>query len=107
LDLLGRTPKVGALCPRPRVAPADALGKQDAPHLAAPYLDTHLAGTLGERLQSPVGGPLLVFGLHSAGLGEQLARPVFGDQGDDPGALVFGEAGFASGSGAISETIDA
>jgi hypothetical protein len=38
---------------------------------------------LGERVQSPVGGPLLVFGLEAAGLGDELARRVFGDQGDD------------------------
>jgi hypothetical protein len=55
---------------------------------------------LGERVQSPVGGPLLVFGLEAAaGLGDELARRVFGDQGDDPGALLFGDAGLAAGPG--------
>jgi hypothetical protein len=60
----------------------------------------------GERVQSPVGGPLLVFGLKpAAGLGEELARRGFGEQGDDPGALILREAGLAARAGAISETI--
>jgi hypothetical protein len=37
-------------------------------------------------------------------LGAQLARRIFGNQGDDPGALIFADTGFASGSGAVSET---
>jgi hypothetical protein len=76
--------RVRALGPRPGVAPAHAFSEQDAPYLAAPYLDAHLLCGLGERVQSPVGGPLLVFGLEAAaGLGDELARRVFGDQGDD------------------------
>jgi hypothetical protein len=41
----------------------------------------------------------------AARLGEELARRVFGEQGDDPGALILREAGFAARAGAISETI--
>jgi hypothetical protein len=97
---------VRALGPRPGVAPAHAFSEQDAPYLAAPYLDAHLLCGLGERVQSPVGGPLLVFGLEAAaGLGDELARRVFGDQGDDPGALIFGDAGLAAGLGAVPETV--
>jgi hypothetical protein len=41
----------------------------------------------------------------AAGLGDELARRVFGDQGDDPGALIFGDAGLAAGPGAVPETV--
>jgi len=55
-----------------------------------------------------MGGFRLVFSLESAaGLGEELARRIFGDQGDDPGALIFGYTGFTSGSGEVSEAVQA
>jgi hypothetical protein len=41
----------------------------------------------------------------AARLGDQLARRIVGNQGDDLGALLFGDAGSSSGSGPISEAL--
>jgi hypothetical protein len=98
--------RVRTLGPRSRPAPAHTFSEQDAPHLAAAYLDAYLVGGFGERVQRPVRSLRLVFGLESAsGLGEQLARRIFGDQGDDPGALVLCDAGLTARAGAVSEPV--
>jgi hypothetical protein len=98
--------RIRALGPRPGPAPAHTFSEQDGPHLAAAYLDAYLLGGLGERLQRPVGSLRLVFGLESAsGLGEQLARRIFGEQGDDPGALLLCDAGHTARAGAVCEPV--
>src|SRR5215203_2930670 len=98
--------RVRTLGPRSRPAPAHTFSEQDAPHLAAAYLDAYLVCRflLGE--QNPLRSLRLVFGLESAsGLGEQLARRIFGEQGDDPGALVLCDAGLTARAGAVSAPV--
>jgi hypothetical protein len=41
----------------------------------------------------------------AAGLGEQLARRIFADQGDDPGALIFRNAWLTAGARRVAEPI--
>src|SRR5215208_6016496 len=43
--------RVRALGPRSRPAPAHTFSEQDAPHLAAAYLDAYLVGGLGYSVQ--------------------------------------------------------
>jgi hypothetical protein len=74
--------------------------------LAAADLDAHLLGGLGQIVQGPVGGLGLVEDLRWQSIvADQHPGRLFGDKSDDPGALVLRDARFASGSGAISETI--
>ena len=94
--------------PRPwsRAAPAHAFLEQDAPYLAAANLYAHLLGGLGQGVQGPVGRLGLVEGFRwQAIVAEKPSGWVLGNQGDDPGTLLLGDAGFPSGTGAVAETV--
>jgi len=56
-----------------------------------------------ERVQCTVSGLRFVFGIEpTPGLCDQLARRSFGDQGDDPGVLIFGDTGLAPGTRTVA-----
>jgi hypothetical protein len=72
------------------------------------YLDTYLLCSLGERVQCHVSSLGRVFGVEPAtGLGDQLARWILADHGDDLRALIFCNAGLTAGARTVTEPIDA
>ncbi len=74
--------------------------------MAATYPDTVLLSGFRQRIQRPVSCFALITGFErEAIVTDQPSGCVLGHQRDDPGALFFGDARFASGSETISQSI--
>ena len=89
------------------MTPAHAFGQQDPAHLGPGDVDAGRPGHGGQRVQGPHRRTGRVAGGELAGaVADQPARRRAGHQGDQLGALVLADAGFASGAGPVAEPVE-
>jgi hypothetical protein len=88
-------------------APADFLAQQDSADLAPLDADSSLMSCFDQGIERPAGGSLLI-GRHQCpiGLANDGTRWTTLGQSDDLASLGFGQAGFASRSGSISQPVE-
>jgi hypothetical protein len=96
--------RVGARGPAAGPAPADLLGQQDPPDLAAAYPDASVPGRLGEGIEGPLRRPaLIVRGQLPGPVAVQPPGRQRPGQRDDGRPLRLGDLPPAPGAGPVTE----